>query len=263
MLQGAFVIFTAIPLHLFQVYMTRPRDSRPFGSSWSVPTIVILAHYATQLLFCYLHYSGLLLRGGLSTADAMLLRAYRLCTKATVFFAVLVFTLMLLWLGSTMSYNQPYVIQLSSILLSFVCFVAVGISAASKFGKQCDEALTNESASPDVLTRAEAAEPKLEDDPDERQRVAAALDLSGKGLFRLFVALGFILILASIWILEGAYLWAADGVTLTSTVMPAFVLGGKVHADGVLKQIKGSVRKKTGVERAMAMHDEEMEDLLA
>ena len=63
------------------------------------------------------------------------------------------------------------------------------------------------------------------------------LSLFGKQLFHGFVVAFILLTLVAAWILAGSYLWSAQGVSLTSTVMPALVAAIKKQADASLGKI--------------------------
>lgn len=145
-----------------------------------------------------------------------------------------------------------------SIIGSFLSFLAILLSSANKFGKRSHGALEQVEAEIDAAVveierQVDAAKEEVENAINKAKAVemrarnmAASIDISGKQLFAGFVVAFILLTLVAAWILAGSYLWAAQGVSLTSTVMPALVAAIKKQADASLGKITEKMPTTTG-----------------
>ena len=136
-----------------------------------------------------------------------------------------------------------------SIIGSFLSFLAILLSSAKKFGKRSHVALEQveaevDAAMSEIERQVNVAKEQVEDAINRAKQMetharnmAASIDISGKQLFRGFVVAFILLTLVAAWILAGSYLWAAQGVSLTSTAMPALVAAIKKQADSSLGKI--------------------------
>ena len=265
LLQGAYIVSLAIPIHLFHIFTSRPIQSLAFASPWSFPAFWLMGHYGLHWAFCVLHYTGMFVRWG--KVARRFIDAYKFVTNLSIGLAVFLLIMQTLWLCSTVSYNQSYVIKVTSITGSFSGFAIICLQTASKFGKSSDELLSQvdsemglamrevQNTSTAVQAEARAAMREVQMQAKQAQEavgqavrqakaveekardMAKSIDISGKQLARGFLYALLVLVLTATWILTGHYLWAARGVSLTSLAMPSFVLAIKKHADKSVQKI--------------------------
>ena len=109
-LQGLYTIFLAVPLHLFAIFCSRDANrTDAFSSAWSAVAVILLLHYAFHFVFILLHICGAYRLAG--PYSRCVIGLYRLVVTLTMFAGMFIVTMMLFWLGSTVSYHQGYVIK--------------------------------------------------------------------------------------------------------------------------------------------------------